>query len=743
MGGPDAASFDIVDNSGRLQTKAALDKEAKDTYTVTVTAADSFGASSTITVTITVTNMDEMPDLVGEEPEEYAENGTGAVATFTATDPEGKSITWTLAGADAAVFSIENGVLRFTSPPDYEAEADQGDDNTYEVTIQASDGGADTTATKAVMIALTNVEEPGTITLSTLQPQVGRAVMATLDDPDDQTESTITWQWYRGSSPISGANAGVNTNTSTYEPAAGDVGSRLRATAMYDDAEGDGKTARQDSYRNVRSEPAANTVPTFPDQDPGATGNQTEQTREVAENTAAGTNLGAPIAANDPGDVLTYSIPTTGDGASFSINRVTGQLQTKEALDYEDAQSRVFTVTVTATDPFGTPATSVVTITVTDVNEDPMLTAAAASIDLAENDTDLNDGTTNNVTEGEFTVTDEDTVDIAANLRWMLSGADASKFNISTTGGVTRTLSLKEAPDYESPGDSGADNLYEVTVVVTDTKGNSDSQDVTVKITNAEEDGTITLSTLQPRVDIPVTATLADPDNITAGSVSWQWYKGSVADQAALTTLDDNECVDNTTNNCFIKGATSVTYTPVMNDVQDTLVAVALYTDGSPNDPADPKDFAMAPTANTVLADTRNKAPVFPDLDGEMEGDQTDQERMVAENTASGTDIGAPVTATDSIINVDTGLGIPETLTYSLGGLDAASFNLNRSTAQLSTKAALDKETKDTYTVTVTATDPSGETATATVTIMVTNEERSTDHLDRRSGDIGNEERGL
>ena len=69
-------------------------------------------------------------------------------------------------------------------------------------------------------------------------------------------------------------------------------------------------------------------------------------------------------------------------------------------------------------------------------------------------------------------------------LKWSLSGADASKFDISTTGGATRTLSLKEEPDYESPGDSGADNLYEVTVVVTDTKGNSDEQDVTVKITN-------------------------------------------------------------------------------------------------------------------------------------------------------------------------------------------------------------------------------------------------------------------
>ena len=62
--------------------------------------------------------------------------------------------------------------------------------------------------------------------------------------------------------------------------------------------------------------------------------------------------------------------------------------------------------------------------------------------------------------------------------------------------------------------------MYEVTVKVTDTKGNSDEKDVTVKVTNVEEDGEVTLSTLQPRVGFPVTATLTDPDNITANSTS-------------------------------------------------------------------------------------------------------------------------------------------------------------------------------------------------------------------------------
>ena len=74
-----------------------------------------------------------------------------------------------------------------------------------------------------------------------------------------------------------------------------------------------------------------------------------------------------------------------------------------------------------------------------------------------------------------------------------------------------------------------------MTVKVTDSEGNSDEQDVTVKVTNVEEDGVVTLSTLQPRVGFPVTATLADADNITAGSVSWQWYKGGVTQELSWT----------------------------------------------------------------------------------------------------------------------------------------------------------------------------------------------------------------
>ena len=64
----------------------------------------------------------------------------------------------------------------------------------------------------------------------------------------------------------------------------------------------------------------------------------------------------------------------------------------------------------------------------------------------------------------------------------------------------------------------------------------------------------------------------------------------------------------------------------------------------------------------TIPAVGNNNAPVFTDGD--------DTTRAVAENTAAGTNIGAAVAATDA----DTG----DTLTYHLGGTDAASFGIVR-----------------------------------------------------------------
>ena len=59
---------------------------------------------------------------------DYAENGTGPVTTYKATDPENKPIFWTLGGPDAADFTIAGGALRFETPPNFEVPTDRVND---------------------------------------------------------------------------------------------------------------------------------------------------------------------------------------------------------------------------------------------------------------------------------------------------------------------------------------------------------------------------------------------------------------------------------------------------------------------------------------------------------------------------------------------------------------------------------------------------------------------------------------
>ncbi len=99
--------------------------------------------------------------------------------------------------------------------------------------------------------------------------------------------------------------------------------------------------------------------------------------------------------------------------------------------------------------------------------------------------------------------------------------------------------------------------------------------------------------------------------------------------------------------------------------------------------------------------------------------------RTVEENTSAGENIGKPVTATDP----DSG----DTLTYSLSGVDAASFDIDTATGQLKTLAALDYETKNSYSVIVSVhdggdSDGNADTTvddTIEVTINVTDEDEA------------------
>ena len=235
--------------------------------------------------------------------------------------------------------------------PDYEEQ------RSYSVTVRAEAGSH--TVDKVVTVNIQNVEEPGTITLSTVQPQEGTAFTATLDDDDGPTGTT--WQWYRTSSRGSTGAAITNANSRSYTPVADDVGSYLRAVASYDDGHGDDKSATAVSANRVQEAPPAPEPPVFPaDGDYG---------RSIRENLRAGSNVGAPVTATDGNnDRLTYSIAASDE---FEIVESTGQLRTRAELDHEGREQHF--VTVTATDPGGLTDTVSVTITVEDVDETPVV----------------------------------------------------------------------------------------------------------------------------------------------------------------------------------------------------------------------------------------------------------------------------------------------------------------------------------------------------------------------------------
>lgn len=69
------------------------------------------------------------------------QEGSVTVGTASGTDAENNSLTFSLFGTDAALFSISSsGAISFRSAPDYESPADNDSDNAYEISVSVSDG---------------------------------------------------------------------------------------------------------------------------------------------------------------------------------------------------------------------------------------------------------------------------------------------------------------------------------------------------------------------------------------------------------------------------------------------------------------------------------------------------------------------------------------------------------------------------------------------------------------------------
>ena len=287
--------------------------------------------------------------------------GTNVGAPVTATDTDsGDTLTYTLEGTAAAAFDIvsTSGQIQTTSGVTYDHEAQPS----YAVTVKADDGhgGSDTIV---VTITVTDVSEPparpaapsvssvvgSTTSLSVMWTAPANTGPA-IDHYDLRYRQGTIGSWTNGPQNVSGTSATITGL------GAGSYQMQVLAT----NAEGDSPWSPPGSGQ---TNTAGNTAPTF---------SSPTASRSVAENSAAGTNVGAPVTATDAdsGDTLTYTLDGT-DAASFDIVSTSGQIQTTSGVTYDyETQSR-YAVIVKADDGNGGSDTVMVTITVTDVDESP------------------------------------------------------------------------------------------------------------------------------------------------------------------------------------------------------------------------------------------------------------------------------------------------------------------------------------------------------------------------------------
>ena len=165
----------------------------------------------------------------------------------------------------------------------------------------------------------------------------------------------------------------------------------------------------------------------------------------------------------------------------------------------------MYEVTVTASDRRGGTDDRNVTIRVR--NLDPTIQSGLYSKTYDEGETSP---------VSTYTASDPGGGDIS----WLLSGADDDDLSISSSG----VLTFDDPPDFESPADSGRNNVYEVTVTASDRRGGTDDRNVRITVTNVNErpfvmyaiaDRTMTAGASTTIVLSGMSGTFGDPDGDT------------------------------------------------------------------------------------------------------------------------------------------------------------------------------------------------------------------------------------
>ena len=467
-GGPDSSFFSLSGNTlsftGTANYEAPNDTNKDSVFEVSVTVS-SRSVSKTQAIYVQVADVPEAPVISNASIDNVKENIT-SVATISASDEDaGSVLTYSLldsGGAkDEKLLSInESGVVTFISAPNYESPSDFNSDNTVEFTVVVSDGSLTAQADYSFEIIDVN-ESPSIATTEISDIAEGVSSIATISASDPDAGASLSYSLVDSNGAKDEGLLSINSSTGAVAFIAApnfetptDVGAdnKIEFSVLVSDGSLEVSQDYSFSITNVNEGPTISS-----------------SSFSIAEgSTAIGT-----IAASDPdaSSTLSYTISGT-DSSKFSINASSGAVAFLSPPNFEsptdNGLDNTYNFTVTVSDG-SLSSTQSIAVAVGNVNEAPSFSIASAQSYVE------NSGATISVVAND--------PDASSSLTYTLSGADASKFTISSSG----VLSFSSAPDYEIPSDSGSNNIFNLSVAVFDGV-NSSSVALVISLTDDTSD---------------------------------------------------------------------------------------------------------------------------------------------------------------------------------------------------------------------------------------------------------------
>lgn len=356
LGGTDADKFNLDGSILSFKVAPNYEVDAK-TYSVTITAKDSSNNSNTQTITISVLDINEHSPIFNNLDSSFtiAENSPFSI-DLNATDADGtSSINYSLNGTDKDFFNLVGNTVSFNTNPDYEEQAN------YSLIAEASDGT--NTTTKAFTVNLNNVAEtaPTLAGVGTIMFDEDTAIGTVISSGDllsDSGDTEITSFTLAGDDHEHFA-VSLDGTLSVNHDLDYDLRSLYELTAIA--ANTIGNSNQVSININLTEASGVATLGTF--------------NEHISEHITQSTSIGSINVIDDGGSEITYYELFGTDNDKFLINS-NGAVSTAAGSSFNFEDKALYELSMYATNSSGNSQVVDFTVTITDANDNPAVSAS-------------------------------------------------------------------------------------------------------------------------------------------------------------------------------------------------------------------------------------------------------------------------------------------------------------------------------------------------------------------------------